>query len=341
MIKHKSEHDEVNNNLSETPDIPAPTRFYLGEGVSLSEQDKANCIRLVSEARMAICHPGQSGYHVKTAGLTENGRFVRGGNDENSVCDAYCHGETSVMSQARTLGEQVRMIGFHLAAEKPDDLGIAPCGACRDVLEQNASPDLLLIGGDEKIIVVKRFADFLKEDFDDVDVQKVDAEGVRWGIVALRSAAIGYITEDVRKKLYGVALIGENGLPRARGSFDTNAGYDAIPAGLAAAETFRNTVDPAKPEDLREIVVAGLGDIPRLLNRDKAELLELDEVLRMGGRNSPLPIYLVAVDPKTLVPTKAQCTNTEECFPNPFSAGSFGMTEALGKIYGALFHEKR
>jgi cytidine deaminase len=332
--------DTIYDSSIET-DLFKDVQFLVSEGIALSEVDKADCIRLVLAAREAIAHPNQSGYHVKAAGLTESGEIIIGANDENSICDAYAHGETSVMSQVRAQGEEVRMIGFFKPSEKAEDISINPCGACRDVLEQNAPSDLLIAGGNGKdILVVRQLAEFSRDDFDEISVEEVNLDGIDQAFVALDSAAYGYIPEEKQSELYGVSLIGANELTRARGSFYTNAGYDAIPAGLAAATTFNDTVDPSTPEDLSEIVVVGLGKIPHLLYRDRAALLELDEILRKGGRTIPLPIYLVAVDPETFLPLKAQVTNTEECFPNPFSAGAFGMTEALDRNYKALFDEK-
>lgn len=309
----------------------------------LTAEEKRSFQRLILAAKNAYTNPTQSGYRVRTAAFLENGRVVRGGNKENSLSDAYVHGETAVVSRARDLYKKVPIlaIGFYSSSQNLAELGISPCGACRDVVSQYCGPNLVMMEGNEKVIKHARLKEFLFSKFNSTKITEVDLLGVEDAVVALNQAVDVYLPERLKPAVYGISLIDKN--KRVfRGSLYTNAGYDALPPGLVAVQTHRNTVGPENPlADLEKIIVVGFGSIPNVLYRDRQALLEHDEVLRLNAnRKEPLPVYLLNVNPDTGQIVAAATTNTAEWLPHPFSAGTFGMHDVIHGQYEKLMYWK-
>lgn len=85
---------------------------------------------LIAHAKTANPSPFQSGFYVRTAGMTLSGKFVVGGNNEYGITDAE-HGEESVIDAAKQQfpGDPLVLVGFY-------NVGAGHCGNCRDRLKE-------------------------------------------------------------------------------------------------------------------------------------------------------------------------------------------------------------
>ena len=309
--------------------------IYTDTPMSLSDQD--TLVELIHAAKHAESDPYQSGFHVKTAAMTEDGDVVIGANHENSFSDAYAHGETAVISQIDSQFGRIGIRGmvFYNKSFDLDDLNIAPCGACRDVLEQRTGTNLLLGEGNERILAASRLENFVKHDFRETWTDPIDPVGAREAINALDRGFDSYMPQELRPLVYGASLVSENGSVY-RGALYTNSGYDAIPPGLAAVQSWQGTVGDRdkKFEDLRSVTFARYGHLPDPLNRDRQAILELDEQLRqINDRAEPLRVLLLNVNPVTKEIVQVAKTDTEEWLPRPFSAASFGMHHVINRHF--------
>lgn len=321
-------------NLSELPPIYTPCREMI-----LSPGEVKNVWRVLEAARTARAHPPQSGYHVRTAGMTADGQVFTGGNLEYGYSDAFVHGETAVVSHAHSVtDERLTFIGFYNEDVVANASVISPCGPCRDVLEEYADPDLILAAGNSRGASVAELHDYLFEEFEKTDPGRAHKAGVVAARLAIHRAVSAYLPAPLRPNTYGVALVDEQGKVWP-GSLYTTAGYDSVPPALAAVQAWRSAFDRQKnAHDMAQIVVVRYGALPKVLYRDRQALLELDEVLRIGqGRKEPLPIELLHLDPSTNQVAAAAQTTTAEWLPYPFSPGAFGMHDALRAQHDALF----
>lgn len=297
----------------------------------LSDQEMEICHQLISKTETAFADPRQSGYFVKTAGVTENGDIVTGGNKENSLSDAFVHGETAVISRIRDqYGEvAIKAIGFYQEGDVSEE-NISPCGACRDVLIQQTSPELLLMSGNKNKIVVLKLRDFIFEDFHEIMPTDLDSIGVKQAIIALNKGIDEYLPKNLKRKVYGVSIIDQNG-KNYRGSLYTNAGYDAITPGLAAVQTWVNS-DVNKRCNIDKIVIVSKSEIPSPFYRDRQALLELAEVTYQ----KKVRVELIQLDNSDNI-LKVATTDTNEWLPRPFSALSFGMHDLIQSQHNKMF----
>jgi len=304
-----------------------------------SQQELEMCQKLISKAKTAFSDPSQSGYYVRTAGITENGDIVTGGNKENSLSDAYVHGETAVISHIRDVYGKVpiKAIGFYKDGDV-DQLTISPCGACRDVLIQQTSPDLLLVAGNKDNIVVSKLKNFTFENFKPIEGQEfTKGRAVDNALIALNQGVDAYLPQDLKRKLYGVAIVDQMGR-NYRGSLYTNAGYDAITPGLAAVQTFINSNIDHRV-DINQIVFVSKNNIPSPFYRDRVALSELCDITRLStNRQSSIEVQLIQMDESDNI-SKVSVTNTDEWVPYPFSARSFGMDEVIERQYAKMFNK--
>jgi cytidine deaminase len=294
--------------------------------------------KLISQAEIAFSDPSQSGFYVRAAGITKNGDIVTGGNKENSLSDAFVHGETAVVSEIRNrYGKTpIKAIGFFTQSEDVNISSITPCGACRDVLIQQTSPDLLLMAGNKKNIEVTKLETFTFENFHPIDPKKINTIGINDASIALNQGVDAYLPEKLKRKVYGVSIVDQNG-KNFRGSLYTNSGYDAITPGLAAVQTWMNTDVPNRT-DINKIVIVSKGNIPSPFYRDRQALLELADITRLSsGRKTGVRVELIQLDKFNNI-EKSAITDTDEWIPYPFSARSFGMDEAIESQYNKMFY---
>lgn len=319
----------------------------------LSEQEKEFYYLLVLAAKEAKAYPHQSGYFVKTAGMTESGEMYLGGNKEYAMSDAFVHGETAVISGLRDLTESpVRAIAWY----RREDLSVdetsfgCPCGNCRDVMRAYCDPDLVLLNGNENGVVYTRLRDFLFEDFAQINPEDARPYQTWLALSAARRGVDIYLPELLKKTIYGAALIGEDG-SYWQGVHYSNAGYDAVTPVMSAVLSWMNSYPGGiskKHLNLKKLVIAGDGTTPDPFYRDRQAILELDEILRLfTGRTEPLTVEIIqARDSKSGYASadKVFVTNTEEWLPHPFTPGAFRMDDVmvaqLTKIVGIREAEK-
>ena len=301
----------------------------------LNNKEIEMCQKLISKAKNAFSDPNQSGYKVRAAGITKNGDIVTGGNKENSHSDAYVHGEIAVVSRIRDQygNIPIKAIGFFKEGE---NVGVTPCGACRDVLIQQTSLDLILVAGNEDKIVVNKLKDFTFENFRPIEPKNLDKVGIKDARIALDKGIDVYLPENLKKKVYGVSVVDQN-TEKYRGSHYTNAGYDAITPGLAAVQTWNNSA-LKKRADIKKIIFVSRENIPSPFYRDRAALSELADITRLfANRQTGVQVELIQLDELNNI-KNAVITDTDEWLPRPFSARSFGMNEAIQDQYDKMFH---
>ena len=158
-------------------------------------------------------------------------------------------------------------------------------------------------------------------------MNKVHEEGVVEALKAQELAIDVYLTEELKGKVYGAAIVAEDGTIW-KGSQYSNCGYDAVTPVLSAVTNWRNSYPRGlvseKHMQLSRLVIAGGPRMGTPLYRDRQAILELDEILRMfKGSNSPLRVEIVKVGSNV----EAYETNVEEWLPHPFSPGAFRMDD--------------
>jgi len=305
------------------------------EELHLSQEERAAYFNLILAAKEARAFPRQSDFFVRAAILTIEGHIVLGGNDEYAFSDAFVHGETAALAAALTQygDEPIKALAFYSDQDPSPEFTGGSCGNCRDVFKEYVSPEMVVLEGNERKMTLTHFSDYLFEDFRQIDPQSINTLGYK---KAANGIAIGvdvYLPQHLRNGIYGVAIVANSG-NIWQGSLDTNAGYDAVTPGLAARQVWRNSHPEA---ELQKMVIARYDSLPSPLYRDRQALLELDEALMdHTGRKTPLPVELVHLDRMGKVVQVAQ-TNTREWMPAPFTAGSFGMVDAVRGSLKGLF----
>lgn len=300
--------------------------------LTLSESERDLYTRLVLRAKEARAYPHQSGYFVRTAGLAEDGTEYLGGNKEYGFNDAFVHGETAVISGMRDItdGSMKAIAWYRKEGElvTPESFG-RPCGNCRDVMNSYCPPSLVLLNGNETGMVFTHLDDFLFEAFRPVEINKVSEIGAVNALAAMEAAVDIYLSEEMKRKMYGAALVAEDGTVW-RGSHYTNVGYDSVTPVMAAVINWRNSYPTGsvseKHLNLSRLVIAGSGEMNSPFYRDRQAILELDEVLRrFRGDNTPLKVEIVKLGKLA----EAYETNVDEWLPYPFSPDAFRMEDVM------------
>jgi cytidine deaminase len=301
----------------------------------LTESQVKKYIRLTLIAKEAKAYPSQSGYFVRTSGLAVDGAVYRGGNKEHGFNDAFVHGETAVISGLRDItSSPIEAIAWYEPLRDgkkigPTDFG-RPCGNCLDVMMAYCSPNLVLLNGNETGIVYTRLTDFLFEDFHPTETGILCTGAIEKALAAADQAVDIYLPEGLRQKVYGAALVSDDGTMWS-GIQYTNAGYDAVSPIMSAVLHWCNDYPGGTVSErhlnLRKLVVAGRREIPHPLYRDRQVILELDEILRrFRGDSKPLEVELVQVNNNTVM---AGRSDVEEWLPHPFTPGAFRMDDVM------------
>jgi len=297
----------------------------------LSDEKREKYWRLMLLAKEARAYPDQSGFFVKTAGMTEDGTDYSGGNKEYAMSDAFIHGETAVVSGLRDMTDSpIEAICWYRKAGEiitPHSFG-CPCGNCRDVLRRYCGLNTALINGNETGIVVAQLKDYLFENFRRKTLNEVSEQGVVEALGAREMAIDVYLPEEMKRGLYGAAIVAKDGTIW-KGSQYSNCGYDAVTPVLSAVLNWRNTYPQGSASQshlhLSKLVVAGGAEMIAPFYRDRQAILELDEILRMfKGDNNPLEVEIVKVGEGGV---EAYETTVEEWLPHPFSPGAFRMDD--------------
>lgn len=302
---------------------------------------------LIHEASLARAYPDQSGFFVKTAGITEGGKLWTGGNKEFADSDTIAHGETAVVSGIRDMtNERIEAIAWYRDKETgPLDFG-RPCGNCRDALLKFCDPELVLLNGNERTFVYTRLKDFLFEDFKEAEIpSRANGLYVDAGYIAREAGIDIYLPEEMKPRTYGAVLVAENG-DFWRGSLYSNDGYDSITPVLGAVLNYQYNYPVGRIDrdklSLRKLVVVGVGLMPHIYYRDRQALLGLDEALRrFTGKADPMEVEIINVAGdywESGRVNKIYKTDSEEWLPHPFTAGAFRRDDIvlakLGKLIG-------
>lgn len=309
--------------------------FYLPFEIAtresiLSPENIERYWRLMLRAKEAKAYPNQSGFYVKTAGFAMDGTEYLGGNKEYAFSDAFIHGETAVVSGLRDLTTSpIEAICWYKKEGEvvtPESFG-CPCGNCRDVLRLYCDLNTVLINGNETGVVYAQLKDYLFESFRKESLSKVHKKGVVEALKAQELAIDVYLTEELKGKVYGAAIVAEDGTIW-KGSQYSNCGYDAVTPVLSAVMNWRNSYPRGSVSEkhlhLSRLVIAGGPGMDTPLYRDRQAILELDEILRMfKGSSSPLRVEIVKVGKNV----EACETNVDEWLPHPFSPGAFRMDD--------------
>jgi cytidine deaminase len=303
----------------------------------LSDADRLMCLWLVRQAREARANPTQSGYFVRTAAITEDGTLYTGGNKEDSLEEAFVHGEEAVVSGLYDRTDSpIKALAWYHNNEKgdhvttPGDIG-SPCGHCRDVMLDYCSPNMFILNGNETGVVYLRLRDYLFERYRELDNRELDRDSATAAARAIDHGVEGYLPDAMKKKMYGAVLVSEDG-NMWPGAHFTNAAFDAAPPVFNALQYWRNYILSGKGTErdlhLTKLVIAGRGDsIPHVLYRDRQVMLEEDEVLRQyRGDNTPLEVQIIQLEGQGAT---AYQTNVVEWLPFPFSPKAFGMEKNI------------
>jgi cytidine deaminase len=332
---------------------PNPTVFSNENGNRLLTPEQLKKYSyLIHLAGEASAYPDQSGYFVRTAGITEHGTFHTGGNKEYGHSDAFIHGETAVVSGLRDLtSDRIEAIAWYQKGEiKAGDCG-RPCGNCRDVLSKYCDPDLVLLNGNENAFVLTHLRDYLFEDFKKVNLDKYSkyySNGyyLNIGIDAARKGNDIYLPEKMKQEVYGAVLVSKRGKSWS-GSHYSNVAYDSVtPVMNAIINWYGNYPRGSIAENLRleKLLIVGEKINPHVFYRDRQAILELDEILRKFTNNpNPLRVEIVNVEQVSLqerVVKEVYETNTEEWLPRPFSPGAFRMDDVMAGQLGKLIGEE-
>lgn len=291
-------------------------------------------MQLAAEAK---AHPSQSGFFVRTAGMTKNGMYYKGGNKEFAHSHAIPHGETAVASGLLDLTDSpIEVIGWHQKGEITSENFGRPCGNCRDYLREFCKPETFFLNGNENAYVVTQLKDYLFEGFKKMEDPKVRKSDLKETFKALLGSNDVYLPEDLKPDVYGAALVTHDGMVWPGGLY-TNVGYDPVNAVMNAINNWRWNYPTGEVLDkrlrIRKLLVVGGAKMPHIFYRDRQAILELDEILRKYTRNSePLKVQILDANGGSYE------TNVEEMLPRPFSPGAFRMDDVmlgqLGKIIG-------
>ena len=291
--------------------------------------------------------PFQSGYHVNTGAVTRDGNIVFGSNHEMAITDTVTHGEEAVIAAAVGKygpNDPIQVLAFAgLSGKKIEEIGIVPCGNCRDALRQYADLDNLVIinaprdGGTAVLVHGKVF---FKNEFDEVHGEEKprlqNSDAVTQALRAEKTAYDIYLTQS-SPPIYGAAIICENGMI-FRGSYRGDVAYHSVFPISAAIGHFRDGSNDPSRKDVREIVVAASGSIPGVMYKDRQHALEFAEAIQsLNGRSeTPLPVYLVKAGNSEQDITVFK-TDTHEWLPLSFSPKHLGLEKAMADGYEKLF----
>ncbi len=133
--------------------------------------------KLITASEMAVItsHAPYSKFHVGAALLLDNGKIVKGSNQENvSFPIGFCAERTAISAKVSVYPKSsIEAIAVSVLSETGKILApVAPCGMCRQaLLEEESKQDndmkVYLSGNNKEIIIVDSIKDLLPFQFDD------------------------------------------------------------------------------------------------------------------------------------------------------------------------------
>ena len=296
----------------------------------LTNTVKSELIELVEYASLSKPSPNQSNYFVRTAGLTERGIKVKGGNHEKGITDTLSHGEEAVIIAAaeESPNDPLKYIVF-----SGEHDGIArSCGNCRDSIKERC-PDALIANGVKKnrhihVIDAKRFFFDNFDQFTESDIKIMP--GFNEACYAMRFSRDLFVPPNI--DLYGASVVDKNGKVYP-GTFFGTCNYTPTNPIQSAVNNYAanlSTKNIKQRVPIDHLVIVGLNTKPSPLYKDRqffTEIAEDSQALK-GKLGTPLPIFLYEAD-NNRKPQKMWKTDSYEWMPFPFSPYHLGMEERI------------
>jgi cytidine deaminase len=148
-----------------------------------SEELQSEDQDLVSLAREMTnnAYAPYSEFFVGAAILLENGKIVKGSNQENAAYPSGLCAERVAVFAASSEYPDVKIKSIAISARSNHrnmDYPVSPCGACRQVLLEyefkQQSPVKMLLSGDKgKIVIIEKVKDLLPLSFTSDDLKKI------------------------------------------------------------------------------------------------------------------------------------------------------------------------
>lgn len=304
---------------------------------TLTPEKRYNFGELIQFATKSKATPYQSNYFVKTAAMTQSGKFVIGSNHEMALTETITHGEEAVIARALdNYGDQDKIVTIAFEGPTNEDgkayIG-SPCGNCRDSIEQYCDMDaLVLLEGSSKKGPISYMPGnrFFFEDYETARKTPGNEAGFLQAKKGLHTAYDYLVPKEKQDQLYGAAILTEDGRI-FRGSFKGDAAFHAVNPISAALCNLRDSADDPERINLKEVYVVGKKQKPKVLYKDRQHLLEMVEAMRIYKGDDPLepiPITLYQLGGRNQV-QKAWKTDSQEWLPHSFSAAAFGMDKKI------------
>jgi cytidine deaminase len=284
-------------------------------------------IDLIAAATEARPTPYQSKYHVRGAGLTRSGLIIPGGNHEYGLQNGLHCEETIVANALELVGDPLIALAF--VHDGPVAAPASPCGNCRDVLKQYATPDAEIITASTQggPVLVTPFSSYLKEEFTPSRAPPAGIAADRFwpaldaAVDAIRRAYSVYGVD----KMYGAAIFG--GGRAYGGSFIGDAAYHCT---YPLRSAMINLIQDRHPErfDLEFAIIAfpsgGRIDVPYI---ERQHLMEMVTAINARfGRRDPLPVIMSQFNGDEDMFCR---TDSDEWLPMPFNPAHLGMQDKL------------
>jgi len=290
---------------------------------------------LLGIAKLSKQTPSQSGFYVKTAGLTQSGKTVLGGNMEYGLCSAI-HGEESVIAnwaQACSLDDRISAIAFASEDVGPDSPWVTSCGNCRDLVREYCDPEGFFLDGNPDGLYRKYpFSKLFFDAFHQIDNirRRVTSKAIESAVNAMQRSYDIYSGAT-----YGASIITDSGVFSA--GFEGDVAYHPTLPIRNAITCLKYASSEKGRFNTKQVVIAG----PKALDvpyKDRQYLFEFVDGLRAGGiRKAPLEVYLIPATGAD-IQMEAWKTDSDEWLPFPFSPSVLGMDEKM-KEYMARYLE--
>jgi cytidine deaminase len=160
--------------------IDLPIRIIEAEN---SDELIAEDRELVSVAREMTqnAYAPYSEFFVGAAILLENGKIIKGSNQENAAYPSGLCAERVAIFSASSLYPDIKIKTIAISARshhRQMDYPVSPCGACRQVLleyefKQEAPVKVILSGESGKVVIIEKVKDLLPLSFTSDDLKQL------------------------------------------------------------------------------------------------------------------------------------------------------------------------
>lgn len=308
--------------------------FYDSKGREVLDRDGSLNI-VLSEALKAKTSPSQSGYHVRGAGMLEDGFTVTGGNLEYRLGKAL-HTEESIAGHALQHSEHGRLILIALIVGEAGQIA-SPCGNCRDILRASMHPEDKIVSGAEigSEAKVLRLGEYL---FPPENAEKFDVGNERRLLDSIRTlrALNRRFTNDIygsnRSELdpqkYAVLLTLKNGLEIV-GTRQVFVDYHPLMPTQSAINQLRERKIPPIIERVVYVADDVLPDVTYVERQHLLETLLIGKAV--SGKELSPDILLVNLPRDENYPADVRVTHQKNWLPYPFNPEHLGLMDAISQ----------